>query len=83
MRISTVPKSGCGRMSHQTSLMLRIVPARSSVSMYSSNCFQFVSRCGGPAVGSAPKVTARLEASPVSYPHQNGLDAVIARKCGR
>ncbi len=26
MRISTVPKSGCGRMSHQTSLMLRTVP---------------------------------------------------------
>ena len=33
MRISTVPKSGCGRMSHQTSLMLRMVPARSRVSM--------------------------------------------------
>ena len=81
--ISTVPKSGCGRTSHHTSLMLRMVPARSSVSMYSSNSLQSASKCGGPAVGNPPKMTALLDASPVSCPPQNGLDAVSARKCGR
>ncbi len=70
-------------MSHHTSLMLRIVLARSSVSMYSSNSPQPESRCGGPAVGRSPKMIALAEASPVSSPFQNGLDAVSARKCGR
>jgi hypothetical protein len=33
MRNSIVPKPGWGRMSHHTSLMLRIVPAPTSVRM--------------------------------------------------
>src|ERR1700744_3031604 len=66
--ISTVPKSGCGRISHHTSLMLRIVPARRSVSMYSSNSLQSASGCGGPEVGSPPKITARLDAEPLVVP---------------
>ena len=60
--------------------MLRMVWARSSVSMYSSKSVQLESRGGGPAVGRSPKMIARVEASPVSCPFQNGLDAVSARK---
>ena len=40
MRSSTVPKSGCGRMSHHTSRTLSMAFVEISVSMYSSNSSQ-------------------------------------------
>jgi hypothetical protein len=41
IRSSIVPKPGCGRMSHHTSRMLRIVPAPMSVRMKRWNSPQF------------------------------------------
>ena len=40
MRSSTVPKPGCGRMSHHTSRIDSIVCEEIRVSMYSSNSSQ-------------------------------------------
>jgi hypothetical protein len=40
IRSSTVPKSGCGRMSHHTSRMDEMAPAEISVAMKASNSGQ-------------------------------------------
>ena len=82
MRNSIVPKSGCGRMSHHTSRIELMAFADASVSMNSSNCDQPDSWYGSPAVGRASKTFERLDASPVSWPIQYGLDADRARKWG-
>ncbi len=50
--------------------------------MYFSKAGQSGSPGGGPAFGSAPKTTVRLDAIPVSCPDQNGLDAVRPRMWG-
>src|ERR1700682_1043779 len=81
-RISTVPKAGCGRMSHHTSRIVLIVCDEINVSMSCSNCGQPLRLHGGPAVGRPSKTLERHDAMPVSCPIQNGLDADSARKCG-
>src|SRR5436190_16191121 len=81
LRSSTVPKLGWGRMSHHTSRIELIALADTSVVMNDSNSGQAESWYGRPAVGSASKSFDRADASPVSRPSQNGLEADTARKC--
>ncbi len=50
--------------------------------MKRSNCAQPDSCHGGPAVGRPSNTLERVDASPVSWPIQYGLDALSARKCG-
>ena len=83
MRSSTVPKSGCGRQSHQISRIDVMTPAVSRPSIKDSNSCQSARRGGSPAVGRPSKTFVRLEAMPVSVPNQNGLDADAARNSGR
>src|SRR3990170_6559920 len=82
MRNSSVPNPGCGRMSHQTSRMLRIVPAPIKVRMNLWNWPQLSSWYGSPAVGSDSNTFERTEARPVSRPCQNGDEDDSAKKCG-
>jgi hypothetical protein len=65
-----VPNPGCGRMSHHTSRILRIVPAPINVRMNRWNCPQFSMKYGRPAVGNDSKIFERVDASPVSRPIQ-------------
>ena len=82
IRSSTVPKSGCGRMSHHTSRIVEIASADTNVSMYDSKSSQDSIGSGRPAVGRPSKTLLRHDAKPVSRPFQYGLDADTARKCG-
>ncbi len=66
IRNSTVPKFGCGRMSHQTSLIDEMHPDSSSVDMNASKSVQSASGGGSPAVGSPSKIFVRADASPES-----------------
>src|SRR3984893_6621428 len=81
-RISTVPKPGCGRMSHHTSRIVLMVSEEINVSITCSNCGQPLNSHGGPAVGRPSNTLDRHDAMPVSCPIQYGLDADRARKCG-
>ena len=82
IRSSTVPKFGCGRMSHQISRIELMARASISVLMSSENSVQLSSICGTPAVGSPSNTLERDDASPVSRPFHQGLDADSARKWG-
>ena len=59
MRSSTVPKFGCGRMSHHTSRIDSIACEAIRMSMYFSNSSHPESWYGSPAVGSASKIFER------------------------
>jgi hypothetical protein len=50
--------------------------------MYSSKSDQFSIGAGRPAVGRPSKTFERLDATPVSWPSQYGLEADRARKGG-
>ncbi len=69
-------------MSHQTSRMLVMASAATSVPMNSSNSAQPDSWYGSPAVGRFSKTLDRHDAIPVSWASQNGLEADRARKWG-
>ena len=75
-------KLGWGRMSHQISRIELIALAEINVVMSSENSSQPPSIWGTPAVGSPSNTLLRVDASPVSRPCHQGLDADSARKCG-
>ena len=83
MRTSMVPKSGCGRMSHQISRTDSIARALTSVIISRWNSAQFRKRYGSPAVGRLSKILTRHDASPVSASAKNGELADSDRRCGR
>src|SRR6202035_4975566 len=72
-RISTVPKLGCGRMSHHTSRIVLMVCDEISVSISCSNCGQPLRSQGGPAVGRPSNTFERHDDIPVSSPMQYGV----------
>ena len=82
-RISTVPKWGQGRTSHQISCAVWMNPVeiRCSVSQLYSDQFRSVS--GRPAVGRDSISFDRYELSPVSTPHQFGEFDERASSVGR
>src|SRR2546423_15492852 len=82
MRNSTVPKVGCGRMSHHTSRIDSMALAETSVSMKSSNSDHPASWYGRPAVGRDSKTLERLEARPGSWAIQDGSADDRAGKVG-
>ncbi len=82
IRSSMVPKSGWGRMSHQTSRMELTAADDTRVSMSCSKSAQFSMGAGRPAVGRPSNTLLRLDANPVSRPSQKGLDADRASRWG-
>ena len=83
MRSSTVPNPGWGRMSHQTSRTVEMLPARMSASRNISNSPQPLNCGGSPAVGRISKIFVRVLARPVFSDSRKGLEQLSASRCGR
>ena len=78
IRSSTVPNPGCGRMSHQTSRTVEMLPARINASRNRSNSPQPLNCGGSPAVGITSKTFVRALARPVFSDSQYGLEQASA-----
>src|SRR4051812_11915117 len=82
-RNSTVPYSGCGRMSQYMSFVLSTAPVSRMASQYSSNSRQLDRQTGMPEFAEGRNIRIRDETWLVSTPCQYGELAESDRRCGR
>src|SRR5678816_2128783 len=83
MRISSVVKTGCGRMSHQIFLPLSIEFVLTSRVTNVSKSAQEVNVSGMFVRGNRSNTLQRYDFSPVFMPIQNGELVDNASRCGR
>src|SRR2546423_1216176 len=83
MRISSVLKNGCGRMSHQIFFALSMHLVRINRLTKFSKSLQLVKVSGMLVRGNLSKTLQRYDLSPVFIPNQKGEFAESASRCGR
>ena len=71
-RISSVPKRGFGRMSHQMRVWSSSTPSATSRSTHASHASYPANAGGAPARGSSARIPALFESIPVASPSTNG-----------